>query len=112
MNDDDLTEERRLFLAEAIRRKRALTGLLDHAGWKVIEELVNAQADARMKVITAFAIGENDMVKTVYVQEFTKGESAGLRMAIGLPQATIDSDDATIKASMLDVDNEEEESYG
>lgn len=80
-------EERR----EAARTKRVMSELLEHPGWKMIEEVATAQTNNKKGEIL-YKPTENTLV-----QEYVKGEIHGIDFLKSIPTVLIESSEAVLQ---------------
>jgi hypothetical protein len=81
-------------LKDALKQKEALTDLLSSTGWSIVTEVIEAQIARRTESVMWIPLGEDG--KTVYQQEFLKGEVAGMKLFITLAESMLDGASALL----------------
>jgi len=79
---------------EAIEQKRALSDLLTHKGWSILEQIISEQIRTRTDRVILVPIGE---LQSIEQQEFMKGEITAYRTLLSYPKELISSAVAIIE---------------
>jgi len=80
-------------------QKKALEALLASRGWSILSGILNSQVQTRCDAIILTPLEKR---VAVFQQEYAKGEVAGIKLAVNLPQMLLD---ATLEDIAQEVDN-------
>lgn len=98
------TEDSDPSLEECERVVHALKGLLASDGWKVYRDTIEKQQTTRFNQILLIPLPNLD---AALEQEYTKGEVAGMRTAIMLPETLLQSTQDLLQQLQADRQNAE-----
>ena len=83
---------------EARRQKRIMEELIEHPGWKMLQEIAASQTGNRKNNILL------KPTEQPYEQEYMKGEVQGIEMLMKIPASMIESAQAIISRDMKNDD--------
>lgn len=93
-------------LEEMQEQLRELRRLKDSSGWKVLLSFVQEQV--QLRTTTVMRTPAKGMAEAM-VQEFMKGETAGLELAVASVEAQIETLEARVKEELEELEEERDE---
>lgn len=81
-------------VTEARKQKRIMEELIEHPGWKMLQEIAAAQTGNRKNNILL------KPTESPYEQEYMKGEVQGIELMLKIPSSMVESAQAIIAQDM------------
>lgn len=104
--EDEFVVKHREALREALVQKEELSLLLATKGWSILCEILNDQIVARTNKVMLLPLGDPNGNLSVEQQEFMKGEVAGIRTMLQLPQDLLATADAIVEQNKLELEED------